>query len=309
MKNYLLMLIAILAFQGQPAAIAEQSDPSQETGIKDAATATPILWKMTDENSTIWFLGTYHILPPELDWRSPPVKRAIADAESVFLEADVDSPEGQGLMLRAMLIEGFNKRGVSLFDMLDRDRAKKLREIAKSLSVSEKAIDAMRPWNAFITITAQFIINQGFDPASGVDANLAIEIKASGRPLQYFETAAEQIGFFANLSKETEIALLNTTIDDWDNASDDFETLFHAWRLGDEEKMDQLINESLRDSSPEVHDVLLVNRNKNWVQKLEQLMEVSGTILVAVGAGHLVGDQSVIAMLRAKGYSLERVTN
>ena len=63
--------------------------------------------------------------------------------------------------------------------------------------------------------------------------------------------------------------------------------------------MDQLINSTMRDQTPEVYDVLLVKRNANWVETIDELMKGSGKTLIAVGAGHYVGDDSVIAMLRA----------
>lgn len=292
----------------QTKALAQAVAQAKNQSEVDSTVATPAIWKMTDEDSEIWILGTYHILPPTIDWRSAPVKRAIAAAELVYLEADVTSPSAQGDMLRTLMFKGFNPRGTTLTSMLTGDQTTKLKEIVESLNLSFKAIDAMRPWNAFITLSAQFIVAQGYDPSSGVDNALSLEIKASGRELRYFETASEQISFFADLPTEIELALLTSTLDNWDEASLEFDTLFNAWRDGDVPAMDTLINDSLRVESPEVYEVLLVKRNENWTQELTTLMEGSGTYLIAVGAGHLVGDQSVIAMMRGRGFTINRIT-
>jgi len=275
--------------------------------VTDAFIATPAIWKMTDEDSEVWLLGTYHILPPSVDWRSATVKRAIAAAQAVYLEADIESPDAQGKILRTLMLKGFNPRGTYLSDMLSQEQEAKLLEITDSLDLSFKAINAMRPWNAFITLSAQFIVAKGYDPNSGVDSALSLEIKASGRELRYFETASQQISFFADLPSEVELKLLEMTLDDWDKTTAEFDALFNAWRIGDVPAMDQMINESIRDTSPQVFDVLLTQRNTRWTEELENLMDGSGTYLVAVGAGHLVGDQSVIAMMRQRGFQIKRI--
>jgi uncharacterized protein YbaP (TraB family) len=58
---------------------------------------------------------------------------------------------------------------------------------------------------------------------------------------------------------------------------------------------------------PELRDALLVSRNVRWAQWLDDRLDRPGTILVAVGAGHLAGDESVQAMLRKRGLKVRRV--
>jgi uncharacterized protein YbaP (TraB family) len=59
---------------------------------------------------------------------------------------------------------------------------------------------------------------------------------------------------------------------------------------------------------PEIYDALLVKRNANWVRKLDQLIKSEpGTFLVAVGAAHLIGKDSVFEMMKQLGYVAERV--
>jgi uncharacterized protein YbaP (TraB family) len=58
------------------------------------------------------------------------------------------------------------------------------------------------------------------------------------------------------------------------------------------------------DKVPSLRDNLLVRRNKNWVPKLEAMLASGRPHFVTVGIGHLVGRDSVVAMLRAKGYTV-----
>ena len=269
--------------------------------------ASPVVWRLERDGTTLWFLGTYHLLPSELDWRSAPVQRALAEADSLYLEADVESPAAQGAMMRALVTEGFLPRGTTLADLIPADDVARLQEICESLGTPYKAIEVMRPWNAFLTISAQYLVTQGFDPNAGVDRALSLEVTASGRPIRYFETAAQQIGFFAGLSGDEERDLLLSTIREWDSIDAQTSDLFEAWRTGDAEIMDRIINDSMRDTSPAVFDTLIVKRNLSWIPQIEALIGSKQTILIAVGAGHLVGDASVIAMLEARGYRAERI--
>jgi uncharacterized protein len=55
-------------------------------------------------------------------------------------------------------------------------------------------------------------------------------------------------------------------------------------------------------------DILLYDRNANWVRKLQQLMP-DNSLVIAVGAGHLPGKKGVLNLLREAGYKVEPVKN
>jgi uncharacterized protein YbaP (TraB family) len=65
-------------------------------------------------------------------------------------------------------------------------------------------------------------------------------------------------------------------------------------------------NEDLA-SSPELREALLRRRNANWSAWIQRRLATPGSVLVAVGAGHLAGSDSVIAMLQRDGYRVRRV--
>ena len=79
------------------------------------------------------------------------------------------------------------------------------------------------------------------------------------------------------------------------------------WARGDIAAMEQLFVTEMRDASPDLYAALLPNRNANWVGQIEAMLKGKGTIFIAVGAGHLIGEDSVQAMLKAKGIESVRV--
>ena len=268
--------------------------------------AAPPMWRMADEDSEIWLLGTFHILPAELDWRSDPLARAADAAEVIYFEAEVDTQAAQQKTLKILMTEGFNPKGVTLTNMLGDPHAQKLQTVVEELKLPIAAIDPMRPWQAFLTLSVQFIVNQGFDPGSGVETILIKEARARGRELRFFETVEQQIGFFTALSPEAEKNLLVMTLAEWEAQEAEFSALFEAWRHGDAEALNLMMNEQMAQQAPAVYETLIVQRNKAWAEQIEAEMGRANKVLVAVGAAHLVGEDSLPAMMREKGFTVER---
>ncbi len=295
----------IAAFAVIGGAAAQETAPRAEPTVQYA---TPPMWRVADGDSEFVLLGTFHILPPNVDWRTDSLKAALAAADTVYFEVDSSAPETQSVATRVTMLEGFSQNGALLTTTLDETDALKLRDITRSLGLPITAIDPMRPWFAFLTLSVQFIVQQGFAPGAGLDTVLLAESHTLGKELAFFESIEEQLALFTDLPPETEKALLVLTLRDWENQTAAFALLYNAWRTGDVDAIDVMMNETMRDQAPEVYERLLVERNIAWVETLANALDDgSGTALVAVGAGHLTsGADSVPALLAAKGYEVSR---
>ncbi|WP_425410081.1 TraB/GumN family protein [Hyphococcus sp.] len=282
----------------QPAGAPE---PALQTDI-----ATPAMWRVSDDDSSYILLGTFHILPKGLEWRTDALASAFDEADTVYFEVEADAPDAQSLAVNTVMTQGFNKRGVTLSGMLSEAETTKLREITSELGLPFAAIDPMRPWNAFLTLSVQFIVKKGFDPGAGVDSVLLSDARAYGKDIRFFETMQEQLALFTTLEPHVEKKLLTVTIRDWDDQDAAFDELFTAWTQGDIDFIDAQMNDAMREEAPEVYQRIIVDRNKAWAEELDAaLKSESGVGLVAVGAGHLVGGEtSVPALLAAKGYTV-----
>lgn len=294
----------ILPAAAQPENFAqnvEEYEPSPDQ-------ASPAMWRIADADSEFILLGTFHILPPELQWRGAALEDAFRRADLVYFEVEADAPSAQTTTVRIMMTQGFNPPGTMLTDMLEPGDVRKLQDIAKSLKLPFAAINPMRPWQAFLTLSVRLIVQQGFDPGSGVDSVLLAEARSLGKEIRFFETLEQQLELFTGLDPKVEKALLVMTINDWDDEIAAFERLFTAWRRGDANFIDEEMNTSMHNKVPEVFQRLIVERNKAWAAEIASLMRGgSGNAFVAVGAGHLVGNEySVPALLEAYGFEVSR---
>lgn len=303
MMRRLLTLFGAIAFLTS-AVSAQAPAPDAER-----ATATPAMWRAADGDTQVILLGTFHILPPGLQWRTDALDAAFAAADAVYFEVDTDAPDAQAKTLNVMMTQGFNPPGVALSSMLEPADAEKLRSIAAGLGLPFAAVDPMRPWQAFLTLSVQFIVQQGFTPGAGVDSKLLAEARTLGKELRFFETIEGQLALFTGLAPETELSLLKLTIREWDEQAENFDALFNAWRTGDVGFIDEQMNAMLRDKAPVAFERLIAARNRAWAEELARAIneDKGGTIFVAVGAAHLVGSEnSVPALLAAKGFEVSR---
>src|SRR6185369_2479248 len=141
----------------------------------------------------------------------------------------------------------------------------------------------------------------GFEPQWGVDNYFYRRAKKYGKTIVGLETAADQVEALGGLSEPANDALVQAALDDVAGLRPMLRDLVRAWKGGELDRLIGLVNGSFADR-PEVYQRVLVDRNARWIPKIEELMAGDVPALVIVGTGHLVGRDSVVAMLEAKGY-------
>ncbi len=266
----------------------------------------PALWKTGDADTTIYLFGTVHVLPDDLEWRTQLIDDAMAEASAVYFETDIDPNPIE--LTRIVSSLGLYSGGEKLSDRLTPEQRSALAAACDTLGVSFAMVDSMRPWMGALTLAERVIVQAGYNPQSGVERTLSPIAKQSGAEIRKLETIEEQLRIFADMPEETQIDYLMDGLDEIDEEPVILHELVQAWARGDvEELADIMIREELADT-PDIYEALLVNRNRNWAEALAELTnEETGTFFVAVGAAHLAGDDSVMAMLETHGVATTRV--
>ena len=299
MRFFSILLAVLTAFSGLNT--VAQEAPSWA--------ATPALWKVSDADTEVFMLGTFHILPGSIDWRSKDVAAAIDRAEQFWFEIESDTPEFAATAQRVAKEHGSNPEGVTLSGLLEDDGATQLGSILTELSFPPNSLEAMKPWQAFLALESLVAVAEGLEPGTGVDVTILQEARARGRTVSFFETTEEQLAQFTDLPPETALALLKSTINAWSEQRRVLPALIKAWGDGDINQVDQYMNDRLRTVSPETYKKLVTDRNKRWSAKIATMLEQPGVIMIAVGATHFAGDHSIPALLEGAGLTVERVIN
>lgn len=289
--------LAALGALASSACAAAPSTPPQ--------TARPALWKVADADTTIYLFGTIHLLPPGTQWRGAAFDAAASTADTLVVETLIDDKNP------AATIGELFKLAVSpgLPPLANRVRPERRNALTKAIATSgvpAEAFDKLETWAAaFLLLGAQFKAI-GLDGGSGVETTLKQQFEASKKPIGQLETNAEQFGYFDRLSEASQRKFLDGVLDDPSAAKAQFGTMLASWRKGDVAGMAKSFNDEL-DDSPELRDALLVRRNANWARWVKARLDQPGTVLVAVGAGHLAGTKSVVSLLEQQGLKVTRV--
>ncbi|MFM9978309.1 MAG: TraB/GumN family protein [Sphingomonadaceae bacterium] len=266
--------------------------------------AKPALWKLSDADTTIYLFGTIHLLPKDYDWKSPKITAAIAQSQSLILEAVIDEETPDAGRVIADLgtdpsIPPLDAR------VPPAERAALVAAVDKA-GLPRAQLDRMESWAVALILASAQLRTLPAAPEHGVEALLRREFRAEGKPVEGFETLAEQLGYFDGLSPESQARFLKSVVEDTADPRAQFDAMISAWRAGDVAKIALTFDDEAQ-LSPELRDALLDQRNARWAGAIVRRLETPGTVFIAVGAGHLAGAGSVQALLAAKGLKVERL--
>jgi len=267
----------------------------------------PAIWKMSDDDTTIYIYGTFHLLPEDLEWQTDEFNAALAASDTVYLEIDMSDPTKQQEMAVEMFKRAMFSDGNSLETVMTEKQYEAFYESLEPLNISEGSIDGMKPWFASLQIQIKQMVNDGFDPNKGVEMIIIEKATQNGAEFGYFETIFDQLDALSAGSMEDQIEGLLFGAQSLDQMADMTHSLMAEWADGDTVGLDVLMGDADLFGSQESYDAMIVNRNQKWIPQIEAILDDPGTKFVAVGAGHLAGPDSVLKMLEAKGYTIETV--
>lgn len=289
---------------GAPRAFAQAASPAHShAAVVPAFGDGPALWSISDADSTIYLFGTVHVLRPETAWGSAKVDAAFDASQNVIFE--ISNPDDQAALTPLIQQYGVSPQ-TPLSSLLTPEEFSGLDAVARTIGGSAAQFDPLRPWLVALSLSVAPLVKAGYDPKSGVELILKHRAEEAGKPVTGLESIAAQVEILAGLSEETQLAFLRSTLEDFDEATTELDALVEAWASGDVDTIDRLGVQEMRAESQEVYDALLVRRNTSWADQIQTLLAGSGTTFIAVGSAHLAGDDSVQAMLEARGIEVTR---
>jgi uncharacterized protein YbaP (TraB family) len=305
-------LAALVLALGAPAWAAEPAAnvaSARNVSSKDQAASdepSPAIFLLSDADTKIYMFGTVHVLPPGFKWRSPAVERIIAEADELIVETyEEPGREEYADAHRSMQLA---KPSPILFRVPPEHR-KRLKAAIQASGIPIKYYDSMQTWAAAMMLgMSQLLESYGADSSDdvpGVEDVLEKLFRDAGKPIGSVEHPGLVVDSLNAIPAEEQSSLLIATLSESspaavaDSADED-----RMWARGE---LDAMADTLFDDFPPALFDALLTRRNRAWTGWLEKRLEKPGTILFAVGAGHMGGPQSVRAMLAERGLKVTRV--
>jgi hypothetical protein len=257
------------------------------------------LWEIHGKHNTVYLLGSIHVLRPGDYPLAPVVLEAYANAKSLLMEINLEeigSEQVQAEMLASASLPG----GKTLPDVLGTQRYGRANELARGVGVELSLFDRFAPWFAAEAISQLQLTQLGFQAQSGVEMYFMERARKDGKSVAGLETIHDQIALFEDMSLDTQAEYLVSSLEQAHDLPQEVDSMVHAWQRGDTRWFEnQLQSELGRDSR--LYQAVLGTRNRKWIPKIEALLNDDKNYLVIVGTGHLVGQGSVIDLLKKDG--------
>lgn len=283
-------------------ALAFVSPAPALAGTAAAPAPRPALWKVADEDTTIWLFGTIHILPEPVDWYAGPVATALDGATELVTEIPIDGADaGQSLIVE----KGLRRDGRELRQTLGARQRVAYDAGMRSIGLPPEVFDRNDAWFAGLMLTLIPLKMAGYNLETGIDSQVADRARARNLPNVALETPEFQISMFESLPEKTQVRYLGEVVDALPRVKAEIDAMVAAWKLGQADRLAALLND--QEDDPALRKVMLDDRNRNWARWLKARLATPGSVFVAVGAGHLAGKGSVQDQLARLGVPSSRV--
>jgi uncharacterized protein len=263
------------------------------------------IWKASRGPSVVYLVGSVHLLSKDYYPLSPALDKAFKETDLLVEELHL----GQMAQVESqmtILMRGMMPSGQTLDKVVTPATFALVSERVKSLGLPIEPLSRFKPWALALTLLGLEWQAAGFDADLGLDKHFYDQAVAAGKEVQGLETIEFQISRFDEMSMEEQDRMLASTLRELETEKAAVTTLANAWKAGDAPTVERIVLQELR-QEPRMYQRLLVERNKNWMPKIEALFSRKGRAFVVVGAAHLVGPDGLLAQLKAKGYAIEQL--
>jgi len=262
------------------------------------------IWKIKSDSNTVYLMGSIHFLK-EADYPlDDRYDQCYEDAENVVFELNFDSTQTPAFQ-QYTVMKAFYPQGGTFQGSVSDSTYTLVKNKLLELGMPVEKLNTFQPWFIAITMLSLNLQKLGFDPTLGVDQHFFELAKEAQKNIIGLESPEFQLDLLSTLGGEDQEDFIVKSIDQFDEMESSIHDLVDAWDIGDLEKLDELLNKGFEEY-PALKQSLLIDRNYNWLDDVIGYTKDNEDYLVIVGSGHLAGEEGLIKLLKAQGYSVER---
>lgn len=268
----------------------------------------PALWHVTSGEGGMsgeaWLFGGIHSLPKELEWITPAMQMAMDKSDRLILEITNSDDQSELADIFRNLASSKNQPPLAL--RVDAANMPTALQLADSMGMKDSSIEQTEDWALALNFASAATAGIGQSGQYGTETVMKAQYKDSKKPIEQLETAQEQLGIFDALPKNAQRAMLNSVLEDAPYAKENYVKLVQLWMTGDVTALEEIMRAGLL-KNPVIRENILMKRNQNWAEQIDAKIRTGQSPFIAVGAGHLVGENSLPQLMAAMGYRVERV--
>jgi hypothetical protein len=264
------------------------------------------LWRIQSKTNTVYVLGSLHLSKKEIYPLNQKIESAFDQSNVLVVEANVN--DIKKVDIQKLMESAFYPPHDTLEKHVSPETHEWVRKETSGLGIPIELINKQKPWFLSMTLVALETLKLGLDPNLGIDKYFLSKAEGKKKILE-LESLDYQINLLSNLSDKDQELFLVYTLRDLKIMEQEVNKLIQAWSSGDTKGMESILTRSASEdkSLSPIFEKLIYERNRKMVLKIEDFLGTKETYFIIVGAGHLVGNQGIIEILRGKGYIVEQL--
>lgn len=278
--------------------------PVPALGVEPTA-GKVFLWKAQSNRGVAYILGSIHFMKREMYPLDGRIEAAYAGSSVLAVETDIRARGKEGLG-KFVMENALYPENDALEKHLSPETYDLVRRKLSDLGMAR--VNRMKPWALALTATTIEYMKMGLDPEYGIDRYF-LE-KADGRKkIVELEAYDYVVNLLNGLPDGIQDLFLFYTLTDLAKVGKEIDDIIAYWSAGDARGMESVVFESVNEYPKlrPVYEILVSRRNRDMASKIEEYLRRGERCFAVVGAGHLVGRDGIIELLRAKGYAVEQL--
>jgi len=263
------------------------------------------MWQINGQQNRVYLLGSIHLLR-ENDHPIPSaIYAAYDDADKLIMELDMDDMDPvEGQMMTNEL--GLIQDGRSLSDLMGAELYAEAQELAASAQIPLALLEKSEPWYAAMNVEIMLLMRIGFNPIYGIESHLMEFAQDDGKEILGFETMRQQLELLDGLSPDAQREMLIQALSEGTGMGEMMDSMITAWRTGDLDFMEENLLSDM-EGYPELNRIIVVDRNLDWTNQIEELLDDEIDYLIIVGTLHLIGEDGVPELLELRGHEVTQL--
>jgi uncharacterized protein YbaP (TraB family) len=278
--------------------------PLQAQQKEEAAPSKSCLWEVKTASTRVYLLGSLHVLKSSAYPLAREIGRAYAASQRLVFETNLGAMMEPDILGKMMEL-GVYPEGQDLFQNISGTTRENLEKKLRDLGLPPSNFSRFKPWFIALTLTTLEMQRLGFNPEYGIDLHFYTKAKGDEKELSYLESVDYQLNLLAKMNMQDQNSFLVQTLKDLEISAQLADDMMTAWQNGEADDLYNLLFKSFEDH-PGIEDRLLNRRNKEWLTQIEKMLKTPKTTMVIVGAGHLIGPDGLVELLKQKGYKVKQ---
>jgi uncharacterized protein YbaP (TraB family) len=263
------------------------------------------VWVAKGAGQTVYLGGTIHMLR-QSDFPLPiEFQRAYQRADAIIFETDIgkmNDPALQQMMLTHMMYSD----GRTLHSVLSPEAYAVLEAYCEKVGIPIASLHPFKPSMAILTLLSLELQRMGVTK-NGVDTHFYQKAVTDGKTIRGLESIETQITFLSEMGEGNEDNFITHAISDFKRTRELIEQIITAWREGKVTAFERLFVADMKRDYPLLHRKLLVERNQNWLPRIEAYFQTPEIEFVLIGVAHLVGEHGILKQLAKRGYTIRKL--